>query len=265
MVSNFAMMVRFLDKCSQEIKNNDKPELAIDFEGVKLSRHGALCLIQVCLRSDPTLVYVIDVHVLGSHGMFLENKHGMSFKSLMESPQFLKIWFDPRNDVDALWHQFGIQPTRVFDLQLAEVSDRRSHGKKARFVYGLNRCLRSCENIRDENGNVMPPFQYDNGFAGSIDTVAKGKFEPDHGGDYKVFQDRPLDPAILVYAAHDVRYMFALFDYYMKRIQKQDETLVAANPKHISWLNRIMLASAQRVLWCNSKFYVMPSTDAPDF
>ena len=68
MVSDFAMMARFLDKCSEEVKNDPKPQLAIDFEGVKLSRHGALCLIQVALRSDKTLVYVIDVHVLGKQG-----------------------------------------------------------------------------------------------------------------------------------------------------------------------------------------------------
>ena len=34
--------------------------------------------------------------------MFLENKHGMSFKSLMESPQFLKVWSEQKRKIKIL-------------------------------------------------------------------------------------------------------------------------------------------------------------------
>eukprot|EP00398_MALV-I-01_sp_L67-1_P000592 gene592-88_t len=245
MVSDFAMMMRFLNKCEAEKKNKEHPEIAVDLEGVKLSRHGALCLIQACLRSDPTLVYLIDVHVLGRQGMQLETKSGLSFQKILTEADFLKLFFDPRNDVDALWHQFGIKPTHVFDLQIAELAERRSRGLQTRYVYGLFRCLKMLE------GN---PFDYDHDFARQIDAVAKSLFEPDCGGDYKIFQDRPLNPAILVYAAHDVRYMFGLFDYFMERLRKMDkeeEQKAKDQPNrkwdNTPWVNRVMLASAQRV------------------
>ena len=134
------------------------------------------------------------------------------------------------------------------------MANRRSGGHRVRYVYGLNRCLKNCEVQRDAQGNVTSrAIEYDFTFAKAIDGVAKAKFEPDHGGDYQVFQSRPLDPAILVYAAHDVRYMMALYDYFTEKIKVNEATCKQANPKHVSWFNRVMLASAQRVEEFNSE------------
>ncbi len=48
-------------------------------------------------------------------------------------------------------------------------------------------------------------------FASAINVLGKASFEPDCGGDYHIFLRRPLNPVILVYAAHDVRHMIPLY------------------------------------------------------
>merc|ERR1711933_205017 len=76
--------------------NNHEVTLAVDFEGVKLCRHGALCLVQMTCSDDPSLVYVLDVHVL-KKAFMLKTPSGTSMKSLLEPEYIRKIWFDPRN------------------------------------------------------------------------------------------------------------------------------------------------------------------------
>ena len=74
-------------------------------------------------------MYVIDVYVLHNTCMGgVCTASGTSLKTILESTEIEKVWFDPRNDVDALFHQFGVYPRRIFDLQLAEVAERRCKG-----------------------------------------------------------------------------------------------------------------------------------------
>merc|ERR1711964_586763 len=58
--------------------------IAVDFEGVKLCRHGELCLAQFCLYIDPCTVYVLDVYKLGKECFTMTNERGVSIKSIME-------------------------------------------------------------------------------------------------------------------------------------------------------------------------------------
>mmetsp|Transcript_81431 Transcript_81431/g.226823 ORF Transcript_81431/g.226823 Transcript_81431/m.226823 type:complete len:500 (-) Transcript_81431:127-1626(-) len=228
--------------CSQESVNGNEVALAVDFEGVKLCRNGALCLVQLTCSDDPTLVYVLDVHVLGHRAFSIETPRGTSMKGLLETEHIRKVWFDPRNDIDALWHQFGVMPRGIFDLQLAEVADRRNRGFNVHYVQGLYKCLSQCATLESEK----------KAFAERINTLGKSLFEPQNGGNYEVFQQRPLHPVILVYAAHDSRYMLALYQQYV----------VSIGP---AWVARVLQAGAQRGRWCLSQDYVIPSSEAPDF
>lgn len=216
--------------------------LAVDFEGVKLCRHGALCLVQMTCSDDPTLVYVLDVYVLGARTFTMATPHGTSMKGLLEDQNIRKVWFDPRNDVDALYHQFGIMPRGIFDLQLAEVADRRKRGLNVHYVQGLYKCLTMCHSLTPEQKV----------FADRINTLGKSLFEPQNGGSYEIFQHRPLNPVILVYAAHDSRYMLTLYEQYVSSIGQ-------------SWVQRVLQAGDQRGRWCLSGEYVIPSSEAPDF
>eukprot|EP00435_Cladocopium_sp_Y103_P074915 s164_g52.t1 len=215
--------------------------VAVDFEGVKLNRSGQLCLVQITLSNMPSCVYVLDVYILPL-AMHFATPSGTSLKAILEDPAMLKIWFDPRNDVDALFHQFGIVPQHVFDLQLADVAVRRGKGLQVNFVPSLQKCLTSCDRLD----------RMQKTFADFINKTGKQLFEPDHGGRYEVFQQRPLLHDILVYAAHDCRYMQLLYQWYCENLSDE-------------WNQRVLAGSRSRAQWFAHPRYQRPSTDAPDF
>jgi len=216
--------------------------LAVDFEGVKLCRHGPLCLVQMMCNDDRNLVYVLDVHILGRRVFTLTAPQGTCMKGLLEEPSIRKIWFDPRNDVDALYHQFGIIPRGIFDLQLAEVADRRNRGLNVYYVQGLQKCLVQCADLQHDQKV----------FADRINQLGKSLFEPTNGGQYEIFQLRPLNPVILVYAAHDSRYLLVLYEHFLQSLNQ-------------GWIPRVLQAGDQRGRWWSTHDYVTPSPDAPDF
>mmetsp|Transcript_15614 Transcript_15614/g.46817 ORF Transcript_15614/g.46817 Transcript_15614/m.46817 type:complete len:500 (-) Transcript_15614:107-1606(-) len=240
LIDSFGCLMKLLIHL-EEICHNEAA-LAVDFEGVKLCRHGALCLVQMTCSDDPRLVYVLDVHVLGRRAFTMQTPQGTSMKGLLEEQHIRKVWFDPRNDVDALYHQFGITPRGIFDLQLAEVADRRNRGLKVDFVQGLYKCLTQCPALQSEQKV----------FAERINALGKSLFEPQNGGQHEIFQHRPLNPVILVYAAHDSRYMLVLYEQYVRSIGQM-------------WVSRVLRAGDQRGRWCFSREFIIPSPEAPDF
>mmetsp|Transcript_143934 Transcript_143934/g.460730 ORF Transcript_143934/g.460730 Transcript_143934/m.460730 type:complete len:510 (-) Transcript_143934:81-1610(-) len=241
LIDSFGNLMKLLTHF-EDICNTMAITLAVDFEGVKLCRHGALCLVQITCSDDPRLVYVLDVHVLGKRAFSLKTPGGLCMKAVLEDMQISKVWFDPRNDVDALYHQFGIMPQGIFDLQLAEVASRRNQGFNVKFVSGLYKCLTQCPELEQEQKV----------FAGKINDLGKRLFEPRDGGCYEIFQQRPLNPVILVYAAHDSRYMLVLYQQYAAAIGD-------------AWIQRVMQAGQERGRWCLSREYTVPSSEAPDF
>jgi len=221
--------------------NGHEVTIAVDFEGVKLCRHGALCLVQMTLSDDPTLVYVLDIHVLGKRAFTMMTPDGTCMKGILENEAIRKVWFDPRNDVDALYHQFDILPKGIFDLQLAEVADRRNRGLNVHFVQGLYKCLTQCPALQSEQKV----------FAEKINSLGKSLFEPLNGGQYEIFQQRPLNPVILVYAAHDSRYMLLLYEQYLSSIGEH-------------WARKVNRAGEIRARWCLNPTHMDPNSEAPE-
>jgi len=216
--------------------------LAVDFEGVKLCRSGALCLLQMTCSDDPTLVYVLDICVLGALAFNLATPSGLSMKRLLERADVRKAWFDPRNDVDALYHQFCVKPDGIFDIQLAEVADRRRRGLQVQYVQGLTQCLTNCPTLLSDQ----------KAFAERINALGKNIFEPSQGGDHQSFLQRPLNPILLVYAAQGSRYMLDLHHQFVGAIGS-------------AWAQRVLDASKVRSEWYLSPLYVEPNAKAPDF
>jgi exonuclease 3'-5' domain-containing protein 1 len=70
------------------------------------------------------MAYIIDVHILGSDAFFTTNRTRNSLKSILESPKFPKVFFDIRNDSDALYSQYHIYVNGFTDVQILELTAR---------------------------------------------------------------------------------------------------------------------------------------------
>ena len=93
----------------------DPPSLYIDLEGVHLSRQGAISILQI-LISPQRRTYLIDVHALGSKVFSTAGANGQTLKTIFESETIPKVFFDVRNDSDALYSHFGICLAGIQDI-----------------------------------------------------------------------------------------------------------------------------------------------------
>lgn len=138
-----------------------------DLEGIKLSRQGTISLLTLLVNDDRNAdrVYLFDIHKLGSAAFaFLakvsKNCAGQALqtlKQILESTLVLKVFYDVRNDWDALFSHFGIRMRNVEDIQLIE--DASCDGSS----YGRNICMalpnaskrtRRSRERRRENGKL---------------------------------------------------------------------------------------------------------------
>ncbi|KAJ8610763.1 hypothetical protein MRB53_038314 [Persea americana] len=97
--------------------------LFVDLEGDNLSRHGSLSLVTI-LVEDQTKVHMIDVTTLRQDAFMAATAEGRTLKRVLESKDTIKVFFDIRNDSDALFALFGIRMAGVEDLQLMELASR---------------------------------------------------------------------------------------------------------------------------------------------
>lgn len=176
------------------------PILNVDFEGIDLCKSGQVCLGQFHV-SMQKLVYVVD---FCSMNPFTVEASGYSLKSILESKKILKVWFDPRNDIDAIANQFNVHPTDALCLQIAEVATRKQQGLQTRLVCGLKKTL--------ETYLVLPPAS--KRAVLGIKEAGLALFAPERGGTYEVFRTRPIRGEILLYSAVDVFY----FDQLRQRL-----------------------------------------------
>jgi exonuclease 3'-5' domain-containing protein 1 len=59
-------------------------------------------------------------------------------RGILESKDYLKVFFDVRNDSDAMYSHYQISLGGVIDLQLLEFASR---SRKGRFIKGLAKCI----------------------------------------------------------------------------------------------------------------------------
>jgi exonuclease 3'-5' domain-containing protein 1 len=184
-----------------------QPLLCVDLEGTKLSRKGSISIFTLMVHGieSKNHVYLIDVRNLGHSAFSTPGKNGKTLKHVLEAADITKLFFDVRNDSDALHHHFNIALQGVEDVQLMEIGSRT--GPK-RHLRGLARCI-----------------EYDAG----LDYRTKGEwkegkargellFSPVKGGSYDVFNARPLAEDIKAYCAGDVQYLPVLRNLYWNRL-----------------------------------------------
>jgi exonuclease 3'-5' domain-containing protein 1 len=198
------------------------PTMYIDLEGVDLCRHGSISIFTLLIDTGipARRVHLIDVHVLGSQAFNTAGVQGKTLKDVLQDEKIPKVFFDVRNDSDALFAHFGVALQGVEDVQLMESATRKTTGSR-RFVHGLAKTIEQ---------NVL---------LGSSDRASwksakeKGErlFKAEHGGSYEVFNQRPLPPDILTYCVGDVQYLPELRDTLWKAQNLQWRDLVLQESK----------------------------------
>ncbi|KAF4998971.1 hypothetical protein FGRMN_2770 [Fusarium graminum] len=211
-----------------EHDQKDTPWIFVDLEGVNLSRQGTISIMQIYDAIDDC-TYLIDVHTLGKKCFSTADEHGRTLKNILEDKSIIKVFFDVRNDSDALYGHYRIALEGVHDLQLMELASR-SFSKRC--VNGLSKCIE-----RDAPLSIQERSKW-------IATKEKGVrlFAPEKGGSYEVFNKRPIPEDIKSYCAQDVQFLPRLYKYYKPKMTT-------------TWHAKMLSASKDRVSMSQSATY----------
>ncbi|KAL3449168.1 ribonuclease H-like domain-containing protein [Aspergillus insuetus] len=202
---------------------NNPPSLYIDLEGINLSRHGSISIMQIFLLPKNE-IYLIDIHTLRAAAFSTPSASGTTLKSILEDESIHKAFFDVRNDSDALYSHYGVHLAGIRDIQLLELATRSG---SRRLINGLGRCIERDAGL--------------SGFEASAwkDIKEKGRrlFAPERGGAYEVFNARPFSEEIILYCAQDVRILPKLWEVYNGKLGSR-------------WMERIEVATRDRINVC---------------
>ncbi|KAJ0279117.1 hypothetical protein COL940_006939 [Colletotrichum noveboracense] len=180
--------------------------------------------LSVAPASPPSLYVDLEGEYLGRLGA-----NGTTLKTILESPSITKVFFDVRNDSDALFYHFNIDLRGVQDLQLMELASRKSN---KRLLFGLKKCIES--DAQMTTGELLEWSR--------VKEQGLKLFSPDSGGSYAVFSQRPLSRDILSYCVQDVQYLPRLWKTY-------DEKLTPA------WKLKVLQASQHRIMQSQATEY----------
>ena len=208
------------------------PSLYLDLEGVKLGRRGSISIISLYIVPIKK-IYLIDIHSLGKTAFSTTNRSATSLKTILESPSIPKVFFDIRNDSDALFSHFQISVNGIQDLQLMELATRK--GSKD-VVAGLAKCI---ENESPISAVAKEEWQ-------RTKEGTRHLFDPKKGGRYEIFNDRPMKPEIIQYCAWDLALLPGLYNVYNAKL---------CGPGEAHWQNRVRKATKDRIKLSQSPGY----------
>jgi exonuclease 3'-5' domain-containing protein 1 len=204
-------MLDFLPILSKYQK--DIPDGAFDLEGVNLSRDGKLTHLSLTIKSQESHTWIIDYQALGSQVLDMNAPGAPSLREILEDPERVSLWFDLRNDADALFshgNMLSIRKGHPRDIQLMELVTRLGsrHG-----VHSLKVCMQE-EGIKFMRGAALKNW---------LTTKQDGREYFDRYG-WEVLEQRPLPKMAKSYTAGDTKFLFDLHDVYaakMPEIERQ--------------------------------------------
>ncbi|KAK5733293.1 hypothetical protein LTR17_009782 [Elasticomyces elasticus] len=201
------------------------PTMYIDLEGVQLSRDGTLSILTLLIDEGTAdaekQVYLIDVHSLGAKAFDTAGAKQKTMEDILQDDAIPKVFFDIRNDSDALFAHFGVKMAGVEDVQLMENATRTTT-KQRRLVSGLAKCI-------EQNVHGASTVSW---------KLAKEKgerlFKAEYGGSYEVFNQRPLSAEIMSYCVGDVQFLPALRNLFWSQTEACREVVDAATERRIA-------------------------------
>lgn len=224
--------IQLVDTCEgldELIKNlvdlpSSPPSLYIDLEGINLSRHGTISILQIYVLPTKS-TYLIDIYKLGDQAFSHAAADGMTLRKIFESLLIPKVFFDVRNDSDALYSHYSIALSGVQDLQLMELAARRS---SRRLVRGLGKCIEY----------DMPMSDSQKASWKATKQTGLKLFAPEFGGSYEVFNVRPMSDEIRQYCAQDVQFLPMLWQRYNREMTPTWSAKVQLEVENRVWLSQ---------------------------
>lgn len=210
----------------------DPPSLYFDLEGSRLGRLGSLSLLVLYVAPQLT-TYIIDVHSIGRDTFTTENSNGNSLRAVLQSPTIPKVFFDVRNDSDALYSHYNSSVNSIIDIQLLELATRNG---SMDFVAGLAKCIQ-----RDSTASAAVKLSWRR----TKETVTR-LYDPYKGGNFNVFNERPLKPEIIRYCKQDVELLPSLWEVYISKLRRPDMGC---------WRQMVKLETQERIKLSQSKNY----------
>lgn len=202
LIDTISSLQSFLDRVIGDASK--PPILYVDLEGKNLSRNGTLSIVTIFVESEKK-VYLVDVTTLQHDAFDMAGLKGSTLRAVLESDNIIKVFFDIRRDSDALFSLYGVSVGGIEDLQLIELASRTFD---KRFVKGLAKCIERDSTIGHEEKKAWKSAK---------DKVRK-LFDSNHGGDFAVFDQRPLPPEIHAYCVQDVVLMPHLRTLYRAKL-----------------------------------------------
>jgi exonuclease 3'-5' domain-containing protein 1 len=163
-----------------------------------------------------------DVHTLGDSAFNTAGQSGKTLKAILQDPAITKVFFNVRNDSDALYAHYGIALQGVEDVQLMENAARTYRDRQ--YLCGLSKCIE-----RDAPLSRRTKAEWQ-----AVKSSGERLFSPDRGGSYAVFNTRPLSEELKAYCIGDVQHLPLLRNTYWPR-------LTAA------WRQRLLVETRRRV------------------
>ena len=174
------------------------PIMYIDLEGTNLCREGSVSILTLLIGTPTRRVCLIDVHTLGAQAFNTVGAKQATLKDILQDEEIPKVFFDVRNDSDALFAQFSVALQGVEDVQLMESATRKTTASR-KFLNSLTKCVES-NLLVSLDGSRLASWK-----------LAKEKgerlYKVEHGGSYDVFNQRPIPEDILSYCVGDVQYL----------------------------------------------------------
>lgn len=217
-VSSLKSFLQALPPCHER-----RPGLYVDLEGNDLCREGTLSLVTVFVETQRS-VHLIDVTPLRGQAFSTTDSDGRTLKSILEDRDVVKVFFDIRNDSDALFSLHGIAVQGIEDVHLMELATRTL---SKRLVNGLAKCIENNSDIQYQERRDWRKVK-DHG---------QWLFRSRKDG-YAVFDRRPILPEVLQYCVQDVTFLPKLRDSYRAKLcdaswrKIQEETLTRIALSH---------------------------------
>jgi exonuclease 3'-5' domain-containing protein 1 len=200
------------------------PTMYIDLEGVNLCREGSLSILALLIDTEISTirVYLVDVHSLESQAFNTTGIKQKTLKDILHDEKIPKVFFDVRNDSDALFAHFGVALQGVVDVQLMESATRTTTGSR-KYLNGLTKCIES----------YVPQ---ESGLASWKQAKEKGErlFMAKHGGSYEIFNQRPIPDDIILYCVGDVQYLPTLWDRFQRNTNRWRDLVSEETRKRVA-------------------------------